>query len=168
MTGRAPKDLLLGSFHAALAAADPLKIVPQHLPKPPKGRTLVVGAGKAAAAMALAVEQNWPAKAPLDGLVITRYRHGLLTNRIAVIEAGHPVPDESGEKAAQEILRRVKSLSPDDLLLVLVSGGGSSLLSLPAEGLSMADIKNVTKQMLMSGAPIQDMNTVRKLSLIHI
>jgi glycerate 2-kinase len=157
-----PRELLLGSFHAALAAADPLKIVPQHLPKPPKGRTLVVGAGKAAAAMALAVEQNWPAKAPLDGLVITRYRHGLLTNRVAVIEAGHPVPDESGEKAAQEILRRAKSLSPDDLLLVLMSGGGSALLSLPADGVSMNDLKNVTKQLLMSGAPIQDMNAVRK------
>src|SRR5688572_33128253 len=125
-----PRDLLLGSFQAALAVADPLKIVPPHLPKPPRGRTVVVGAGKAAAAMALAVEQNWPATAPLDGVVITRYRHGLLTNRIAVIEAGHPVPDESGEKAAQEILRRAKSLSPDDLLLVLVSGGGSALLSL--------------------------------------
>ena len=129
-----PRDLLLGSFHAAFAAADPLKIVPQHLPKPPKGRTLVVGAGKAAAAMALAVEQNWPAGKPLDGLVITRYRHGLLTSRITVIEAGHPVPDESGEKAAQEILRRAKSLTPDDLLLVLVSGGGSALLSLPRRG----------------------------------
>src|SRR5688572_15527609 len=128
-----PRDLLLGSFQAALAVADPLKIVPGHLPKPPKGRTLVVGAGKAAAAMALAVEQNWPANAPLDGLVITRYRHGLLTNRIAVIEAGHPVPDESGEKAALEILRRVKGLTPEDLLLVLVSGGGSALLSLPVE-----------------------------------
>jgi glycerate 2-kinase len=158
----APRDLLLGSFQAALAAADPLKIVPGHLPKPPKGRTLVVGAGKAAAAMALAVEQNWPAHAPLDGLVITRYQHGLLTNRITVIEAGHPVPDENGEKAAQEILRRVKALSADDLLLMLVSGGGSALLTLPAKGLVMDDIKNVTKQLLMSGAPIQDMNTIRK------
>lgn len=157
-----PHDLLLGSFHAALAAADPLKIVPQHLPQPPKGRTLVIGAGKAAAAMALAVEQNWPAEAPLDGLVITRYQHGLLTNRITVVEAGHPVPDESGEKAALEILRRVKTLTRDDLLLVLVSGGGSSLLALPVEGLAMADLKNVTKLLLMSGAPIQDMNTVRK------
>jgi len=157
-----PRDLLLGSFHAALAAADPLKIVPRHLPKPPKGRTLVVGAGKAAASMALAVEQNWPASAPLDGLVITRYRHGLLTNRIAVLEAAHPVPDESGEKAAREILRRVKSLTPDDLLLVLVSGGGSALLSLPADDLSTEDIKTITKQLLMCGAPIQDMNTVRK------
>ncbi len=164
MTGQAtaPRELLLGSFQAALAVADPLKIVPQHLPKPPKGRTLVVGAGKAAGSMALAVEQNWPAKAPLDGLVVTRYRHGQLTNRITVIEASHPVPDESGEQAAREILRRAKSLAADDLLLVLVSGGGSALLTLPARGLAMDDIKNVTKQLLMSGAPIQDMNTIRK------
>jgi len=158
----APRDLLLGSFHAALAAADPLKIVPQHVPPPPKGRTLVVGAGKAGAAMALAVEQNWPAGKPLDGLVITRYRHGLLTSRINVIEAAHPVPDESGEKAAQEILRRAKALTPDDLLLVLVSGGGSALLSLPADGIGMADLKATTRELLRCGAPIQDMNVVRK------
>ena len=157
-----PRELLVGSFHAALAAADPLKIVPTHLPAPPKGRTLVVGAGKAAAAMALAVEQQWPASAPLDGMVITRYQHGLLTNRITVIEAGHPVPDESGETATREILRRVRALTPNDLLLVLVSGGGSSLLSLPVEGISMADLKLTTRELLLSGAPIQDMNTVRK------
>ena len=159
------RQLLLGSFRAALAAADPLKIVGSHLPKPPllpKGKTLVVGAGKAAASMALAVEQHWPANAPLDGLVITRYQHGLLTNRITVIEAGHPVPDESGEKAAQEILRRVKVLTPNDQLLVLVSGGGSSLLTLPAEGIAMEDIKFLTKQLLTSGTPIQEMNIVRK------
>ena len=159
------RQLLLGSFRAALAAADPLKIVGSHLPKPPlppRGKTLVVGAGKAAASMALAVEQHWPANAPLDGLVITRYQHGLLTNRITVIEAGHPVPDESGEKAAQEILRRVKVLTPNDLLLVLVSGGGSSLLTLPAEGIAMEDIKFLTKQLLTSGTPIQEMNIVRK------
>jgi glycerate 2-kinase len=157
-----PRDLVLGSFHAALAAADPLKIVPRHLPPPPKGRTLVIGAGKAAASMALAVEQNWPAEAPLDGLVVTRYQHGLLTNRITVIEAGHPVPDESGEKAAHEILRRVKTLTKDDLLLALVSGGGSSLLALPVEGIAMAELKYITKQLLTCGAPIQDMNAVRK------
>jgi glycerate 2-kinase len=157
-----PRDLVIGSFHAALAAADPLKIVPRHLPQPPKGRTLVIGAGKAAASMALAVEQNWPAEAPLDGLVVTRYQHGLLTNRITVIEAGHPVPDESGEKAAHEILRRVKTLTRDDLLLALVSGGGSSLLSLPVEGIAMAELKYITKQLLTCGAPIQDMNAVRK------
>ena len=157
-----PRDLLLESFQAALAAADPLKIVPRHLPKPPKGRTLVVGAGKAAASMALAVEQNWPAKAPLDGLVITRYQHGLLTNRINVIEAAHPVPDENGEIAAQEILKRARALTPNDLLLVLLSGGGSALLSLPVEGISMEDLKATTRELLKSGAPIQSMNTVRK------
>jgi len=108
------------------------------------------------------VEQNWPAEAPLDGLVVTRYQHGLLTNRITVIEAGHPVPDESGEKAAHEILRRVKTLTRDDLLLALVSGGGSSLLSLPVEGITMAELKYITKQLLTCGAPIQDMNAVRK------
>ena len=156
------RRLLGDSYAAALAAADPLRIVPAHLPPPPKGRTLVVGAGKAAAAMALAVEQNWPASAPLEGLVITRYRHGLLTNRITVIEAGHPVPDTAGEQAASEILRKVKTLTAQDLLLVLVSGGGSSLLSLPAEGITMADLKQVTQQLLRSGAPIQSMNTVRK------
>ena len=157
-----PRDLLLGSFQAAIAAADPLRIVPQHLPQPPKGRTLVVGAGKAAAAMALAVEQNWPARSALDGLVITRYQHGLLTNRITVVEASHPVPDESGEQAAQEILRRAKGLTPEDLLLVLLSGGGSALLSLPTAGISMADLKATTRELLRCGAPIQEMNTVRK------
>ncbi|MDH3288346.1 MAG: glycerate kinase [Betaproteobacteria bacterium] len=157
-----PRDLLLGSFQAALAAADPLKIVPQHLPEPPKGRTLVVGAGKAAASMALAVEQNWPGKAPLDGLVITRYQHGLLTNRINVIEAAHPVPDENGERATHEILKQVRSLTPNDLLLVLLSGGGSALLSLPVAGIGMEELKTTTRELLRSGAPIQDMNTVRK------
>ena len=157
-----PRELLLASFNAALAAADPLQRVPAHLPQPPKGRTLVVGAGKAAAAMALAVEQHWPAAAPLDGLVVTRYQHGLLTNRITVLEAGHPVPDEAGEKGAQDILRRVKALTRDDLLLVLLSGGGSSLLSLPAAEISMADLKATTRELLRSGAAIQDMNTVRK------
>ena len=164
----APRSLLIDSFHAAVAAADPLQILPAHLPPPPKGRTLVVGAGKAAASMALAVEQHWPAAAPLDGLVITRYRHGLLTNRITVMEAGHPVPDEAGEKAAEDIFRRAKTLTKDDLLLVLVSGGGSSLLSLPAPGIAMGDLKATTQALLRSGAPIQDMNTVRKhLSLIQ-
>ncbi len=157
-----PRTLLTESFSTAIAAADPLKIVPQHLPQPPAGKTLVVGAGKAAAAMALAVEQHWPASAPLDGLVITRYRHGLLTNRIKVIEAGHPVPDESGEKASQEILRRAKSLGANDLLLVLMSGGGSSLMSLPTEDIGMDELKATTKELLHCGAPIQDMNTVRK------
>lgn len=154
--------LLDGSYAAALAAADPLRIVPGQLPMPPKGRTLVVGAGKAAAAMALAVEQHWPVAAPLEGLVITRYRHGLPTSRIKVLEAGHPVPDAAGEQGASEILRKVESLTAEDLLLVLISGGGSSLLSLPVEGVAMADLKEVTRQLLRSGAPIQSMNAVRK------
>ena len=95
---RTPRELLQGAYQAALAAADPLKIVSTHLPPQPRGKTLVVGAGKAAASMALAVEQHWPANAPLDGLVITRYQHGLLTNRITVIEAGHPVPDRKSTR----------------------------------------------------------------------
>jgi len=157
-----PRDLLLGSFHAAVAAADPLQIVPAHLPPPPVGRTLVIGAGKAAAAMALAVEQHWPADAPLAGTVITRYGHSLPTQRIAVVEAGHPVPDAAGERAAHGIFTAVKSLTQDDLLLALVSGGGSSLLSLPVASISMADLKAVTQALLHSGATIQEINTVRK------
>jgi len=157
-----PRQLLIDSFHAAVAAADPLKILPPHLPQPPAGRTWVAGAGKAAASMALAVEQHWPAQAPLEGLVITRYRHGLLTNRIKVVEAGHPVPDETGEAAAKDILRAARGLGRDDLLLVLVSGGGSALLSLPADGISMEELKATTRELLRCGAPIQDMNTVRK------
>jgi glycerate 2-kinase len=157
-----PKDLLVGSFRAALGAADPMVIVPPHLPAPPRGRTVVVGAGKAAGAMAAAVEGAWPADAALDGLVITRYGHGLPTTRIRIVEAGHPVPDEAGELAARQVLSLASGLGEDDLLLVLVSGGGSSLLSLPVDGIAMADLKDVTRQLLASGAPIQDMNTVRK------
>src|SRR5258708_13306754 len=158
-----PHDLLLGSFHAALAAADPLRIVPPQLPAPPAhGRTVVVGAGKAAASMALAVESQWPAEKPLEGVVITRYGHGLATRRIRVVEAGHPVPDESGERAAREILDRARGLGERDLLLVLVSGGGSSLLALPVETVPMKDLRAVTKDLLASGPPIQDMNTGRK------
>ena len=157
-----PKDLLIQSFRTAVAAADPLKILKPHLPAPPAGRTLVVGAGKAAASMALAVERGWTGGAAPEGLVITRHGHGLPTERIEVIEAGHPVPDEAGEAGAREILRRVKSLGPDDLLLALISGGGSALLSLPADGLEMGALKAITTQLLRSGAPIQDINTVRK------
>ena len=157
-----PRELLLESFHAAVAVADPLQIVPTHLPRPPRGRTVVVGAGKAAGAMAVAVERHWPAQAPLEGLVITRYGHALPTRRVRVVEAGHPVPDEQGEQAAREILSLAAGLGEDDLLVALVSGGGSALLSLPAEGVAMADLKAVTRSLLASGAPIQEMNTVRK------
>ena len=168
-------ELLKASYAAAVAAADPLQIVPAHLrdvAARTTGRTLVIGAGKAAAAMARAVEQHWPRECALDGLVITRYAHGYADDaaprRIAVVEAGHPVPDESGETAAREIMRRVQTLASDDLLLALVSGGGSSLLALPVDAISMADLKATTRELLACGAPIQDMNVVRKhLSLIQ-
>jgi glycerate 2-kinase len=157
-----PRALLADSFNAALAAVDPIKIVPQHLPQPPKGRTVVVGAGKAAASMALAVEQHWPARASLEGLVITRYGHGALTNRIRVVEAGHPLPDEAVVHAAEEVRRLVRSVRKDDLLLVLVSGGGSSLLGLPAEGVALAELRQVASALLRSGAPVEKINVVRK------
>ena len=112
--------------------------------------------------MALAVERHWPAAAPLDGIAVTRYRHGLPTKRIRVVEAGHPVPDEAGERAAREMLSRVGELGPDDLLLALLSGGGSSLLSLPAPGVTMTELKVLTNELLRSGADIREMNTVRK------
>lgn len=161
-----PRELLLQSFRAAVDAADPLKSLAAFLPPADEirrfGRTVVVGAGKAAASMAKAVEDHWPADLPLEGLVVTRYAHGLPCRRIEVIEAGHPVPDEAGEQAAAEILRRAAALDGDDLLLVLVSGGGSSLLSLPVDAVPGADLKTVTRALLASGAPIQEMNIVRK------
>jgi glycerate 2-kinase len=160
------RALLEESFRAAVAAADPLKIVAPRLPPPPRGRTFVAAAGKAAAAMAAAVEAHWSGQ--LSGIAITRYGHGVATQRVRVVEAGHPVPDEAGEAAAREILAEVKRLTADDLLLALLSGGGSSLLSLPAADVPMADLKKVTSQLLKSGAAIQEMNTVRKhLSAIH-
>src|SRR5690606_2027126 len=129
------RRLLFASFRAAIAAADPLQVLPASLPDVATisgiRRTLAVGAGKAAASMAMAVERHWPAEAPLEGLVVTRYAHGLPCRRIEVIEAGHPVPDEAGESAAARILDRAASLGDADLMVALVSGGGSSLLSLP-------------------------------------
>ena len=157
-----PRDLLVESFRAAVAAADPLAIVPAHLPPPPRGRTLVVGAGKAAGALAAAVEARWPAGAPLSGVVITRYGHAVPTRRVDVVEAGHPVPDDAGEAAAQRIWDEVRRLGPDDLLIALVSGGGSALLSLPVEGIAMADLKATTRELLRCGARIEEINAVRK------
>lgn len=157
-----PRDFLLESFSIAVKAADPVHVVPQHLPNPPRGRTLVIGAGKAAAAMALAVENSWPPVAQLDGLVVTRYGHKLPTHKIEVIEAGHPIPDKNGEQASRQILSAVKALKSEDLLLCLFSGGGSSLLSLPIDGISLQDLKEVTHQLLRCGASIQEINTVRK------
>ena len=155
-----PKDFLRGLFDAALAAADPSVALPPHLPAPPKGRTLVVGAGKAAAAMARAVEQAWDG--PLEGLVVTRYGHAVPCEKIEVVEAAHPVPDDAGLKAAERILALAQGLSEEDLLLCLISGGGSSLLSLPAEGLTLEDKQAVNKALLRSGADIGEMNCLRK------
>lgn len=147
-------------FDAAVAAADPAHCVPPHLPKPPHGRTVVVGAGKAAAKMAAAVERVWDG--PLSGLVITRYGHLFATDRIDVVEGGHPVPDTACEKAARSMLDLVSGLSKDDMVLCLVSGGGSSLLSLPAPGLTLADKQEVNRALLACGADITSINTVRK------
>lgn len=156
------KNLLLPAFQMALAAADPVRIVSAHLPAPPKGRTLVVGGGKAAAAMAKAVETDWPRDSRLSGLVVTRYQHGLPLDRIQVVEASHPLPDGRGAEAAGRMLEDILALTADDLLLVLISGGGSSLLALPVEGVTLKDLRAVTKALLASGATIREINTVRK------
>src|SRR2546423_8829693 len=142
-----PRVFLTASFRAALAAADPAVIVPRALPSPPRGRTVVVGAGKAAASMARAVEEHWPKDKSLAGLVITRYGHGVPTKRIRVVEAGHPVPDEKGEAAAREILALAGSLREGDPLLPLVSRGGSSLLPLPAAGVALAGLEAATRDL---------------------
>ncbi|MAZ02781.1 MAG: glycerate kinase [Sneathiella sp.] len=155
-----PKDFLDNLFKAAVGAADPLSTLAGFLPPPPKGRTIVIGAGKAAAAMAKAVEDYW--EGPLEGLVITRYEHGLPLNYIKVVEAGHPVPDAEGAKAADDILALLKGLSEDDLVLCLISGGGSSLLAKPGEGITLEEKKAVTRALLASGANITEMNTLRK------
>jgi hydroxypyruvate reductase len=153
---------LLESFHVAVAAADPAHVLPPHLPSPPRGRTLVLGGGKAAASMAAAVEAHWPDDAPLSGLVVTRYQHGRSTRRIEVVEASHPLPDGRGEGAALRMLDMAVRLGPDDLLLALISGGGSSLLAAPVEGVSLKELRQVTKALLHAGASIHDINTVRK------
>ncbi len=156
-----PNDFLHELLRAALKAADPSFCVPPHLPEPPKGRTVVVGAGKAAASMAKAVEDHY--KGQIDsGLVVTRYKHGLPLKTIEVVEAGHPKPDDSGRKAALRILELARTLGPDDLMLCLISGGGSALLTLPAPGLDMKDVKAVNDALLVSGATIHEFNCVRK------
>ncbi|MGB8278845.1 MAG: glycerate kinase [Methylovirgula sp.] len=152
--------MLRSLFDAAVAAADPACVLAQYLPPPPKGRTIVIGAGKAAAAMACAVEAAWPAD--YSGLVVTRYGHSLPTRKIEVIEAAHPVPDAAGLVGAQKILARVTGLTPDDLVLCLISGGASALLPLPLEGLELADEQAVGRALLKCGATISEMNCVRR------
>ena len=193
------RDLLTGAFHAAVAAVSAERLIPGHLPPPGRGHTLVVGAGKAAAAMAASVEASWPEDAPLSGLVITRHGHllpsptggrsrrfdehgssptergdsamspvdgpggeGSRRSRIEVVQAGHPLPDAAGLSAAAQLLERLRSAGPDDQVIALLSGGGSSLLSLPNPGLELADLGAVAGALLASGAPIADINCVRK------
>ncbi len=134
--------------------------MPRHVPALPKGRTIVVGAGKASAAMALAFENHWPG--PLQGLVVTRYGHGAPCKRIEIVEASHPVPDAEGLAAAGRILKLATGLTADDLVVTLISGGGSALLSLPADGLTLADKQEINRALLVSGASIDEMNCVRK------
>ena len=157
---RDPRNFLTHLFRTAIDAALPRQIVAPHLPPRPRGRTLVVGAGKAAASMAAAVEAAWDG--PLEGLVVTRYGHGAPTSRIEVVEAAHPVPDAAGERAAARMLALVQALGPDDLALCLISGGGSALLAAPAPGLTLEDKRAVNRALLASGADIAEMNCVRK------
>ncbi|MGP2491439.1 glycerate kinase type-2 family protein [Mesorhizobium sp. PUT5] len=155
-----PRAFLTSVFDAAVAAADPEKTIRAHLPPRPKGRTVVVGAGKGAAQMAAAFENAWDG--PLEGLVVTRYGYGAPTSRIEVVEAAHPVPDAAGLEAARRLLGLVTGLSKDDLVVALVCGGGSALLPAPALGLTLADEIAVNEALLSSGAPISAMNTIRK------
>jgi hydroxypyruvate reductase len=165
------EDILKNAFAAAVAVADPQLIVPQYLAKifpvgyEPRGRCLVVGAGKASASMASALEayakEHWP-QVNLEGVVLTRYGHSSPTSHIRIVEAGHPVPDQAGMDGAQEILSLAKQLQAGDVLIALISGGGSSLLTLPQEGISIDDMRKTTEALLRSGAPIEEMNIVRK------
>jgi len=162
-----PRALLRALYDAAVARAQPSQVMQRFLPPGPKGRTLVLGAGKAGGAMAAALDALWPREAPISGLVVTRYGHVPLAyreqpGRIEVVEAAHPVPDDAGQRAAQRIVELTRGLTADDLVLCLISGGGSALLSLPADGLALADKQRINQALLASGAAIDEMNCVRK------
>jgi glycerate 2-kinase len=162
-----PRAFLRALYDVAVARALPGEVIGRFLPAPPKGRTLVLGAGKAGGAMAAAVDALWPKDAPLSGLVVTRYDYvppgyKAEPGRIEVVEAAHPVPDDAGQRAAQRIVELTRGLTKDDLVLCLISGGGSALLSLPAEGLTLDDKRAINKALLRSGAAIDEMNCVRK------
>ena len=159
-SGSAPRALLRAMFDAAIAAAQPALCLPSHLPPRPAGRTIVIGAGKASAAMARALEDHWDG--PLEGLVVTRYGYAVPCERIEIVEAAHPVPDAAGLRATERIAERVRGLGPDDLVIALISGGGSSLLVAPGEGLTLADKQAVNAALLRSGATISEMNVVRR------
>jgi glycerate 2-kinase len=155
------RQALRALFDAAVAAADPRKVLAAHLPDKPRGRCIVVGGGKSAAVMAAALEDAWPDVA-LEGTVVTRYGHAVPTQRIEVIEASHPVPDANSERGALRLLERVRGLQPDDLVVALMSGGASALLAAPASGLTLADKQAVNRALLACGANISEMNCVRK------
>ncbi|MBN9065108.1 MAG: glycerate kinase [Rhizobiales bacterium] len=155
-----PKAFLTSLFNAAVAAADPERTIRAHLPAKPRGRTIVIGAGKGSAQMARALEKAWDG--PLEGAVVTRYGYAVPCERIEVLEAAHPVPDEAGLKAARRLLDKVSGLTEDDLVIALISGGGSALLPAPAGDLTLADEIALNKTLLASGAPILAMNTLRK------
>jgi glycerate 2-kinase len=155
-----PKAFLVSIFEAAVAAADPERTIRHHLPARPKGRTIVIGAGKGSAQMAAAFEKVW--EGPIEGLVVTRYGYGARCERIEIIEAAHPVPDAAGLEASRRLLDKVSGLTADDLVVALISGGGSALLPSPAAGLTLADEIAVNEALLASGAPISAMNTIRK------
>ena len=155
-----PKSFLTAIFEAAVAAADPERTIRAHLPAKPKGRTIVIGAGKGSAQMAAAFEKAWDG--PIEGLVVTRYGYAAPCERIEIIEAAHPVPDEAGLTASKRLLEKVSGLTADDLVVALVSGGGSALLPSPAPGLTLADEIAVNEALLASGAPIAAMHTIRK------
>ena len=157
---RDPREILHSLFQAAIESADPMVCLPPLLPPPPKGRTLILGAGKASAQMARAVEQVW--QGDLSGLVVTRYGYAVPTRSIEIVEASHPVPDEAGMDAARRILDLAKGLTADDLVVCLISGGGSALLALPGEGITLADKQELNKALLRSGATIGEINCVRR------
>lgn len=164
---RNPQQFLLDLYRSAVLRAQPLHSLAQYLPKPPKGRTVVLGAGKAGGSMAQALEALWPQDAPLSGLVVTRYDHipprpQGLAQRLEVVEAAHPVPDAAGLAAAERILALTEGLTADDLVLCLISGGGSALLTLPAEGMDLQEKQRINQALLESGAAIGEMNCVRK------
>ena len=152
--------MLRALFDAAVASAQPARVLARHLPASPRGRTIVVGAGKASAAMAEALEAHWAGD--LEGVVVTRYGYGAPSRRIAIVEAAHPVPDAAGAAAAQRVLAAVADLTPDDLVIALISGGGSALLPLPASGVSLDDKQVVSRALLASGATITEINCVRR------
>lgn len=163
-----PRALLRSLFDTAVAQAQPALALPLHLPPPPKGRTVVIGAGKASAAMARALQAVWPADKPLSGVVITRHGHvppllaGVPADRISLLEAAHPVPDDAGLRATQQMLDALKGLTPDDLVIALMSGGGSALLAAPLPGWSLQGEQDLNRQLLRSGAAIGEMNAVRR------